>query len=132
MQICPKCRSRYSKRAQLCGLDGARIVETGVDPLFGTTLDRYKIVAAVGEGGNGCVYRAVHTTLHAEFAIKVLFGDLGCDETFVARLRRKAQAASRIRSANVVSVIDFATTPEGLSYLVMEHAKGASLDAVLR
>ena len=132
MRVCAKCRSRYSKRAQFCGIDGTRIVETDTDPLLGTTLDRYRIATTLGEGAFGCVYRAVHTTLHAEFAVKVLFGDLGSDETFVARFRREAQAASRIRSAHVVSVIDFVTAPEGLSYLVMEYVKGVPLDAVIR
>jgi serine/threonine-protein kinase len=132
MRVCAKCRSRYSKRAQFCGIDGTRILETDTDPLIGTTLDRYQIATALGEGAYGCVYRAVHTTLNAEFAVKVLFGDLGSDETFVARFRREAQAASRIRSANVVSVIDFVTEPDGLSYLVMEYVKGVPLDAVIR
>ena len=132
MQVCAKCRSRYSRRAQFCGIDGSRIVETDTDPLIGTTLDRYRIATAIGEGAFGCVYRAVHTTLNAEFAVKVLFGDLGSDETFVARFRREAQAASRIRSAHVVSVIDFVTAPDGLSYLVMEYVNGVALDAVIR
>ena len=132
MRVCAKCRSRYSRRAQFCGIDGTRIVETDTDPLIGTTLGRYRIATALGEGAFGCVYRAVHTTLNAEFAIKVLFGDLGSDETFVARFRREAQAASRIRSAHVVSVIDFVTALDGLSYLVMEYVKGVALDAVIR
>ena len=131
MRACAKCRSRYSGGALFCGIDGASIVETNEDPLIGATLDRYQIVAAIGEGGNGCVYRAVHSTLHAEFAIKVLFGDLGSDDTFVTRLGREAHAASRIRNTHVVSVIDFATTPEGLSYLVMEYVKGVALDALI-
>jgi serine/threonine protein kinase len=132
MRVCAKCRSRYSRRAQFCGIDGTRLGEADTDPLIGTTLDRYRIASAIGEGGMGCVYRAVHATLEAEFAIKVLLGDLGADETFVARFRREAQAASRIRSAHVVSVIDFATTPEGLSYLVMEYVNGVALDALIR
>src|SRR5438132_882885 len=103
MRVCAKCRSRYSGAALFCGIDGASIVETTEDPLIGATLDRYQIVAAIGEGGNGCVYRAIHSTLHSEFAIKVLLGDLGADDTFVTRLGREAQAASRIRNTHVVS-----------------------------
>jgi serine/threonine-protein kinase len=132
MRVCTTCRSRYSKRAQFCGIDGTALLETNVDPLIGSTLDRYRIVEAIGEGGAGCVYRAEHTTLQASFAIKVLLGDLGSDGVFVARLGREAQAASRIRSTHVAAVIDFATTPEGLSYLVMEYVHGVPLDALIR
>ena len=104
-----------------------------MDPLIGATLDRYKIVDVIGQGAYGCVYRALHSTLQTEFAVKVLFGDLGSNPTFIARFSREAQAASRIRSSHVVSVIDFATTPEGLSYLVMDYVKGGiPLDSVIR
>ena len=79
----------------------------------------------------GCVYRAVHDELKSEFAVKVLVGDLGADEMTVGRFKREAQAASQIRSNNVAAVVDFGTTPAGLSYLVMEHVPGKALDEII-
>lgn len=79
----------------------------------------------------GCVYRAVHDELKSEFAVKVLVGDLGADEMTVGRFKREAQAASQIRSDNVAAVVDFGTTPAGLSYLVMEYVLGKPLDEVI-
>ena len=102
------------------------------DPLIGHQLGRYHVVEKIGQGASGCVYRCRHSELDTDFAIKVLFGDLGSDETVVGRFKREAQTASKIRSPNVVSVIDFDTTPEGLTYLVMEYAEGHSLRSVIK
>ncbi len=127
VRVCPRCRSIYSKRTQYCGIDGERLVDQVDDPLLGQQLGRYHVVEKIGQGASGCVYRARHSELETDFAIKVLFGDLGSDETIVGRFRREAQTASKIRSPHVVSVVDFGTTDEGLTYLVMEYAEGKSL-----
>lgn len=131
MRVCPKCRSSYAAKTQFCGLDGEQLVETDTDPLLGGAVGRYEIIEAIGRGATGTVYRARHRELGSEFAIKVLFGDLGSDEVIVGRFKREAQVASSIRSSNVVSVIDF-NTDEGLAYLVMEYVQGHSLDKLIR
>ncbi len=132
MRVCPRCRSIYSGKSQFCGIDGVRLVEQREDPLLGQSVGRYTIVERLGQGASGCVYKAMHHELQSEFALKVLFGDLGADETIVARFKREAQTASKLRSPNVVSVVDFGTTPEGLTYLVMEYAHGKTLQRVIK
>jgi hypothetical protein len=132
VRVCPRCRSIYSKRTQFCGIDGERLAEQLDDPLIGHQVDRYHVVEKLGQGASGCVYRARHSELETDFALKVLFGDLGSDETIVGRFRREAQTASKIRSPNVVSVVDFGTTGEGLTYLVMEYAEGKSLRDIIK
>jgi serine/threonine protein kinase len=132
VRVCPRCRSVYSKRTQFCGIDGDRLIDQLEDPLVGELLDRYHVVEKIGQGASGCVYRARHSELDTDFALKVLFGDLGSDETIVGRFRREAQTASKIRSPHVVSVVDFGTTPVGLTYLVMEYADGKSLRDIIQ
>lgn len=130
MLVCRSCRSIYQRAGKFCGIDGQPLVELESDPLIGERIDRYDITELIGRGGMGSVYKAFHRELETDMAIKVLFGDLGSDPTFVARFRREAQVASKIRSPFIVSVVDFGSTPEGLTYLVMEFIKGSMLDEV--
>ncbi len=132
MRVCPRCRSIYSTRTAFCGIDGERLNEQKVDPLIGRDLGRYTVTAKLGTGSTGCVYRAQHRELETDFAVKVLFGDLGSNETVVSRFKREAQAASRIRSPYVVTVNDFGSTDAGLVYLVMEYSPGRTLQDLMR
>lgn len=132
MRVCPRCRSVYSTRTAFCGIDGSKLKDQAADPLIGADVGRYTVVDKLGTGSTGCVYKAVHKELETEFALKVLFGDLGANETIVTRFKREAQAASRIRSPHVVSVVDFGATDEGLVYYVMEYSPGRVLQDLLR
>lgn len=131
MRACPRCLSVYVTDVEFCGIDGARLEETHEDPLLGKVIDRYTVEALIGRGAMGSVYRVRHEVLDREFALKVLLGDFATDRTLVARFRREAQALSRVRHHNVVSVIDFGNTEAGLTYLVMDYVAGPSLASVL-
>src|SRR5262249_15133535 len=65
------------------------------------------------------------------FAVKVLFGDLSGDPKVVARFSREAEAASRLHHPNVVGVVDFGETPEGLLYIAMDYADGPNLGQLI-
>jgi serine/threonine protein kinase len=116
---------------EFCGIDGTRLEERPSDPLLGQVVDRYRVETLIGRGAMGSVYRVRHEVLDRDFALKVLLGDFATDRTLVARFRREAQALSRVRHPNVVSVIDFGNTEAGLTYLVMDYIAGPSLAAVL-
>src|SRR5688500_3107620 len=120
MLACPRCGSSYGKEQEFCGIDGERLVERPQDPLIDRTIDRYRITALIGEGGMARVYRARHVYLDQDFAIKVLYGDIASDRNLARRFQREAQAASRIRHPNVVSIFDFGATPDGLIFMAME------------
>src|ERR1700733_13351716 len=75
----------------------------------------------------GVVYRARHVALDKPVALKVLHQALANDETFGARLRREAKAASRLDHPNSVRVIDFGEEPDGLLYIAMELLDGLDL-----
>ena len=117
---------------EVCALDGERLVEQAQDPLVGQTLeDRYVIVEALGAGAMGTVYRATHTVLDRDYAIKVLFGEMSANKTLRERFRREAQATSRIEHPNVVAVHDFGSTDEGLLYIAMSFLSGGTLEMAI-
>lgn len=85
--------------------------------------DRYRLDDEIGRGGAGRVYRAHDDRLDRAVAVKVLT-DLG--DTAVARFRREAATAARIRHPNVVTLHDAGV--DGAPYLVMSLVGGRSLD----
>jgi serine/threonine protein kinase len=112
-------------------VDGERVFEEKTYPLVGETLDRYQIVAPIGEGAMGCVYRGTHTVLPREYAIKVLFRDFAGNATQIERFRREAQAASTMSHANIVQVADFVSLQNGITFIVMELIAGHTLEAAI-
>ncbi len=130
---CPKCLSVFRSGFPRCPLDGAVLQTLGSeDPLIGFELaERYVIEALIGEGGMGRVYRARHIRMSRRFAIKVLFGDLAADAKARSRFSREAEASSRLSHPNVVSVVDFGETDEGLLYLAMDFIEGQELHRIV-
>ena len=103
------------------------------DRLVGQTLDgRYFIERKIGEGGMGVVFAARHTIIERPLAIKVLKKEVARDVATVKRFVQEAKAASRIGHPNIVDVTDFGTTPDGLTYSVMEYVDGQTLSAAIR
>ncbi|MCP4446904.1 MAG: protein kinase [Myxococcales bacterium] len=86
----------------------------------------------IGVGAAGTVYRADQTSLGRTVAVKILRPEMACEPRFVRRFHDEARAASRLNHPNVVSVIDFGQTDDGLLYLVMEFLLGLTLTEVLR
>jgi serine/threonine-protein kinase len=91
---------------------------------------RYRLVSLIGAGGMGAVYRAVHTNMGKDFAVKVLRPELSRTEEAARRFEREAEAASRLAHPGCVRVTDFGRD-DGALFLVMEHLDGRSLAAVL-
>ena len=100
------------------------------DPLIGTLVDgRYRILSRLGDGGMGIVYRAEHTHLNKEFALKVMRPTR--DAVDRQRFDQEARLAARIRHRNVVEISDFGILPTGQPYFVMELMRGETLgDAI--
>lgn len=130
---CSVCRAVYRSGFPRCPKDGGILSPFEVDPLEGTTfVDRYQIEAFVGEGAMGRVYRARHSRMSGRvFAVKVMFGDLAADHKMRSRFAHEAEASSRLNHPNLVSVVDFGETPDGLLYLVMDFIEGKNLADML-
>jgi tRNA A-37 threonylcarbamoyl transferase component Bud32 len=91
----------------------------------------YRLVAQLGEGGMGAVYRAEHTVTGRRAAVKILRPELARDPEFVRRFVNEARAATHVGHPGIVDVIDVGTTTGGLPYLLMEFLDGETLGARL-
>jgi Tol biopolymer transport system component len=96
----------------------------------GTKLGPYVIVAPLGAGGMGEVYRAHDAKLSRDVAIKVLPAHLSGDPVSLERLQREARALASNSHPNILSVFDLGTS-DGLTYIVMELLDGHTLRTLL-
>jgi TolB-like protein/Tfp pilus assembly protein PilF len=92
----------------------------------GTRLGPYEIVAPLGVGGMGEVYRARDRRLDRDVAIKVLPERLASDSHALARFEREAKAVAALSHPNILAIHDFGTH-EGVSYAVTELLEGRTL-----
>jgi eukaryotic-like serine/threonine-protein kinase len=96
-----------------------------------TMLGPYRIIAPIGAGGMGVVYRASDTRLGREVAVKVLSPHLTDDLDATKRFEQEARAAGRLNHPNILAIYDIGT--EGDSrYIVSELLEGESLRSRLR
>jgi len=149
--VCPSCQTAYDdNETRFCGrcgsdlgrLSSARTAQNPAIPdesrdrpgdrLIGATVDgRYRVLAKIGAGGMGAVYKVEHLAMGKLAAMKVLHPSLTQDREVAQRFRREAEAVSKLSSPNTVQVFDFGESG-GSSYLVMELCKGEDLGAILR
>ncbi|HEX8351754.1 MAG TPA: protein kinase, partial [Pyrinomonadaceae bacterium] len=155
---CPNCQLPLREGAQFCTRCGARTVAGGggaaesvstvghpaggatpggasSDSLVGRVLDgKYEVVAPLGTGGMGTVYRARRVLIGDDVAVKVLHQRLTGDEKLVERFRREARAAAQLHHPNVVTIHDYgeARGADGFAYIVMELVRGETLRELLR
>ncbi len=85
----------------------------------GTKLGPYEILARVGSGGMGVVYRARDSRLERQVAIKVLPTDTTRDEIAKQRFLHEARTASALDHVNICTIHEVNETPDGQLYLVM-------------
>jgi eukaryotic-like serine/threonine-protein kinase len=96
----------------------------------GTKLGPYEVIAPLGAGGMGEVYRARDTRLGREVAIKVLPTDRLSDPVRRARFVQEARAASALNHSNIVTIYEIESA-EGIDFIVMELVHGKTLDALI-
>ena len=92
----------------------------------GTRLGQYEILAPLGAGGMGEVYRARDTRLDREVAIKVLPEGLASDPDRRARFEREAKAVAALSHPNILAIFDFGEQA-GVFYAAMELLQGETL-----
>ncbi|HEX8494430.1 MAG TPA: SUMF1/EgtB/PvdO family nonheme iron enzyme [Pyrinomonadaceae bacterium] len=146
---CPRCQQSIRDGARFCDSCGfsigalsaaddtpSALAETlKVDPLIGHTLDgRYQLIEQLGKGGMGVVYRAERVLVGDEVAVKILRSEFVAEPEAVARFRREARAAARLRHPNVVVIYDYgeARGDDAPAFIVMELLRGESLRDVLK
>ena len=95
-----------------------------------TLLDRYEVLAPLGAGGMGEVYRAKDLRLGREVAIKVLPEELSDNAEALARFEREARAIAALSHPNLLAIYDFGAD-RGVSFAVTELLRGQTLRAAL-
>ena len=102
--------------------------------MIGRTLGHYQVVAKVGAGGMGEVYRATDTRLKREVALKVLPASVAGDADRLARLQREAEVLAALNHPNIAAIYGLEQTDPSASSgqaavtaLVMELVEGEDL-----
>jgi serine/threonine protein kinase len=114
-------------------LDAALTARAGIASLEAPPLEcprrlgKFELLAALGSGSFGQVYRARDTELDRLVAIKVLRAGSLANEQEVDRLTREAKSAARLKHPGIVSLFDFGQTPDGAPFLVEEFIEGRTL-----
>jgi eukaryotic-like serine/threonine-protein kinase len=96
----------------------------------GTRLGPYEILAPLGAGGMGEVYRARDTRLGRELAVKVLPSALASDAERLKRFEKEARSASALNHPNIVTIHDIGES-DGTSFIAMEMVDGQTLREIL-
>ncbi len=97
--------------------------------MIGQMLGHCRVVAKLGEGGMGVVYRAFDETLHRDVAVKVVNKDARLDSSASQRLLHEARASSALSHPNICTIYEVGET-DGELYIVMELVEGKSLHAM--
>ena len=91
-----------------------------------TRLGPYEIVAPLGKGGMGEVYRARDTRLGREVALKVLPQEFANNAEYLSRFEREAKAVAALSHPNILAIHDYGTNG-AVTYAVMELLEGETL-----
>jgi serine/threonine protein kinase len=132
MKRCSSCQTPYPDEFAFCPLDGAELDDPGAYAVGTTIRNKYRILAKVGKGGMGHVYKALHLVFNEVRALKVMHPSLKTQKEFVQRFQREAFVARRLRHPNAVEVDDVDETEDGRQIIVMEFIDGRILRDVLR
>ena len=98
--------------------------------MIGTTLAHYKILAKLGSGGMGEVWRAEDNQLGREVAIKVLPAEMATDADRLERFKREARTVAALNHPNIVTLFSVEEA-DGVHFLTMELVEGKRLDEII-
>jgi len=94
--------------------------------MIGRKISHYEIVAKLGEGGMGVVYKAHDIRLRRDVAIKLLPPELSSDPDRLARFQVEARAASALNHPNVGTIYDI-DSADGIHFIAMEYVQGGTI-----
>jgi serine/threonine-protein kinase len=99
--------------------------------MIGRTITHYKILAKLGEGGMGTVYRGVDLMLDRPIALKVLHAHIARQPEIIARFRAEAALLARLNDVNVATLYSFFREGDEF-FMVMELVEGENLASLMR
>jgi tetratricopeptide (TPR) repeat protein/predicted Ser/Thr protein kinase len=98
----------------------------------GTVLgDRYEILALLGQGGMGAVYKARDTELDRQVALKIIRPELTTNPEILKRFKQELILARQVTHRNVIRIFDLGQA-DGFKFITMEYLEGQDLRGVLR
>ena len=92
---------------------------------------RFDVLAKLGEGGMGCVYKVRHRDLDEVQIVKTLQAHLSGDEALRNRFINEARRGMRLRHPHIAGVHDFQVCSDGTGFIVMEYVDGLNLRDLL-
>jgi serine/threonine protein kinase len=129
--FCIHCRSEIDAKFKACPYCGEPITDFLRRYLEHPIDGKYQILARLGVGGMGEVYKVLHLHLNAIRVIKLMRASIanepGADDRFI----REARLATRINHPNVAALYDFSTLEDGSRYMVWEYIEGTNLHELI-
>tara|TARA_R110002049_G_scaffold182485_1_gene350276 strand:+ start:17730 stop:20792 length:3063 start_codon:yes stop_codon:yes gene_type:complete len=128
------CRRAVSKVNALANSSGSGQETPSNVPPFDdrdpVRIGPYRLIAKLGEGGMGRVYRARHESLDRTIALKILLPDRAKRSASASRFRREVRALGKLNHPNIVAATDGGIR-DGVQFLAMELVSGVNLSQVL-
>ncbi|HXG58905.1 MAG TPA: protein kinase [Thermoanaerobaculia bacterium] len=128
---CIHCRSDIDPKYKACPYCGEAISDFLRRHLEHPIDGKYQILARLGAGGMGEVFKALHIHLNALRVIKLMRPNIAADPGAHERFTREARLATRIQHPNVATLYDFSTLEDGSRYMVWEYIEGTNLHELL-
>jgi serine/threonine-protein kinase len=132
MKYCPACHKTYPGDYNVCPADQTAL-QSSYDLQPGMIVrNKYEILARIGVGGMGAVYKGRHLTFNEPCAIKVVNDSIAGDKNFLQRFQTEAVVTRKLRHPNAVRVDDFDYTDDGRPFIVMELVEGRNVGEILQ
>lgn len=129
--FCIHCRSEIDPAFKACPFCGEPVTDFLRRYLEQPLDGKYQVLAQLGVGGMGEVYKVLHIHLNAVRVIKLMrsaiAGEAGAHERFL----REARLATKIQHPNVAALFDFSTLDDGSRYMVWEFIEGTNLHELI-
>ena len=132
MSTCLRCGGEVSASDIQCAKCGEALRKQTHELVGKSLADKYVIEEHLGSGGMCDVYRATHSGMGKQVAVKVLKPTLAADSTIAQRFEQEARAASLIHHPHAINVMDYGISEGNIPFIVMEFVRGITLGELLR
>ncbi len=129
--FCIHCKSDVDPKFKACPFCGEPITDFMRRYLEAPIDGKYQILARLGVGGMGEVYKVLHTHLNSIRVIKLMRSNIATDPGAHDRFLREARLATKINHPNVATLFDFSTLEDGSFYMVWEYIEGINLHELI-
>ncbi|MCA9801301.1 MAG: serine/threonine protein kinase, partial [Cyanobacteria bacterium HKST-UBA02] len=131
-RLCIACKREFTGNETTCPDDGTPLTILTTEPQVGSKIDsKYEVIAVIGGGAMGLVYKCRHTLMKRIVAVKMLHPNLAPDAATVQRFQKESEALSCLNHPNILTVFDFGLTEASQPYLVTDFLEGETLANIL-